>query len=147
MSRPDLPQAIAALFCGQVAINPASQNVSLIEVMPQIAARAFPAELPPLQFITILVGGQPGKVYSTKLRFLDPSGSTLFERAGSDVPFTTQIKRVNYSEVLQGFSNSKDAIKQAGRYRCELLIDNECVAGADLDIVKAPQQLQPQAAG
>lgn len=38
MSRPDLPRAIAPLFCASSPVNPQTQNVSIIEVSSAIVA-------------------------------------------------------------------------------------------------------------
>jgi hypothetical protein len=141
MSRPDLPHAAAALFCAQTALNPATQNISMIEITPAMLSKSFPAELPPLQFVAILVGGRPGKVYTTKLRFSDlTSGQVLAEKEGHDMPFTTQIKRINYPVPLASLSDSKDIVKQAGKYKMDLLIEEEVVATAELEIIAAPAQ-------
>jgi len=136
MSRPDLPRAIAALFCGAAPINPASQNVSFLEIMAGVGVRKLPAELPPFLFVTVLVGGQPGRVYTPHLRFLDPAGKAIAEQSGVDIPFTTQIKRVNYTHQVNQMAGSSDIVQRAGVYKMEMLIDKERVAIADLEIIK-----------
>lgn len=116
--RPDLPRAIAALFAAGAPVNPATQNISLIEITDKIGSRRFPAELPPVFFVVILVGGQPGTVYTTRIVMKrSKSKEVVADAAGPDLPFTSQIRRINLAWPLSAVSKATDAIKGAG-VRC-----------------------------
>ncbi|HVA38188.1 MAG TPA: hypothetical protein VNJ51_11300 [Candidatus Dormibacteraeota bacterium] len=137
MPSPDLPHALATLIAGGAPINPASQNMTIVEVTPAIGAIRFPAQLPPLYFVSVLVGGRPGVVYATKYRVYDPSGAKVAEASGSDVPFTSQIKRANIVMPLLAISD-KTIVGGPGTYTFELVIRDETVGRVSLDILRAP---------
>jgi len=138
MNRPDMPRCIAAVFCSASTENPISKNVSFIEITPVMFSRKLPAEMPPLVFAAILVGGQPGRIYTTRLRMKGPNGATISEVAGPDIPFTSQWKRVNIAWSLQAISSDPEAIKSAGKYVVELISSDVAIARAEIDIDALP---------
>jgi len=91
-------------------------------------------------FFAALVGGQPSKVYATKFVLRDPEGASIAESVGPDVPFTTQIKRVNLPIALKPLSDASDIIKGPGKYRMEVVIQDEPIGSAEFEIIPAPQQ-------
>lgn len=119
-----------------MAQNPTSSNVSLIEITPALGCRRFPSELPNLNFVVVLVGGQPGRIYTTKMKLSIGGGPNTLVREvnGPDVPFTSQIKRANIAFGLLHFGKDKDLVKGPGTLRCELWIEGEMIAHADLEI-------------
>lgn len=147
MSRPELPRAISCVFCAGAPVNPQTHNMSLIEVTGDIAARHFPAELPPLIFAVVLVGGQPGQIYTPTVRLRDPAGEVILEKSGIDIPFTTQITRINYAQALQMLSDGAEIIKGPGRYTMDFLIKGDVITSAELNVHPAPKPIKQKNGG
>jgi hypothetical protein len=141
VSQPERPRLLAFLVA-QAAIPTPSGGLNIIELCSGIATADFPNDLPPFSVIAILIGGRPGTVYSTKFQFLDPKGKIVGEVHGHDVPFTTQIKRVNViqnlSEIIQG-----QKIEKPGTFTIRLLVNGHVVGDTDLEIQKLPSSPQP----
>jgi hypothetical protein len=142
VTRPDLPQCIATLIAASGAVNPATQNISIVEVMAQIGAFELPSQLPPLVMVNVVVGGMPGQVYTTKYRVFDPQNHEIASVAGFEIPFTTQIKRANLVQALLKITQEQ-VVKDYGTYAFEFLVRDEVLARTTLDIIKAekPPQL------
>lgn len=126
------------LICGTVAENAATKNIAIIEVLATIRVRTLPATLPPMTCVFILVGGQPSRVYATKIRIRDPHDRVILDKPFIDVPFTTQIKRANLWAPLTHFSDATDIIKETGQYHVDLMIEGEPIGTADLEVLQAP---------
>jgi hypothetical protein len=119
-----------------------TQALALIDIIDSIQARTFPADLPPVNFVSILVGGQPSRIYTTKLRVRDGSNQIIFEGTGPDIPFTTQIKRANVGLGVNNVGAPPGLIRGPGRYTFELIVEEEPVSSATLDIGQAPGEVQ-----
>ena len=136
--RPDFPRALAVLLSGGFAVNPVSQNPTIVEVVNIVQTSTdFPIQLPPLNFVAIVVGGQMGQMYSAKVQVRDPAGVVIASKAVSELPFTSTIKRVNMAVGLLELS-AEAVVTQEGHYRVELLLRDELIGSTPLDISKIP---------
>jgi hypothetical protein len=139
-----MPRALTGLLSFGVTVNPQTQNISIIDVTPSIQTWVFPQPLPPVNFVTILTGGMPGKVYTTKYRVLGPDGQEVGASAGPDVPFTTQIRRINLYVPAHGIT-AQPIVTGPGAYTFELYVSDELVATAAIDFLRVPPPLDPTA--
>lgn len=137
MPRPELPSAIMLIASG-VQTTPQG-GLTIIGVNPEVNTWVFPQPLPPLTLVAMVTGGQPGKIYSTRLRAYDHAGKLVGDIAGPDLPFTTQIKRANINYGLQQIT-AEPIVTKEGTYKFEFVIE-EVLATAALEIQRVPQPL------
>jgi len=135
INSPELPRSIAFVVAGGAGAATPSGNLTIQEIVPQIATWIFPQVLPPLNVVAILLGGIG--IYATKFRLTGPDGREIAVTNGPDVPFTTQIKRSNLIVPLTSIS-AEPVVASAGLYYIDLLIREQTIASTPLDIVALP---------
>lgn len=123
------------LFLAQAAFATPSGGLNIIEINNQASTWQFPQALPALVAVCSLVGGQPARVYSTRWILKDRNRNKLAEAPGHDVPFTTQIKRVNLIQGLHQITTA-EVVTEPSLFYVALSIDGSEVAEADLEIRK-----------
>ncbi len=129
----------------QAAIGSPTGGLNVIEINNVAGTWQFPNAAPNVVAVAIIVGGQPGKIYGTTFQLLD--GSDLIGQVrGPDIPFTTQIKRVNITANLAEMNGGAAIIQHEGIYTVRLLINDEAIADTDFEIrrVPPPSGMSPQ---
>lgn len=132
INSPELPRSIALVVAGGAAAGAPSGNLTIQEIIAQIATWIFPQVLPPLNVVAILLGGMG--IYTTRFRLSGPDGEEIATANGPDVPFTTQIKRSNLIFPLTSIT-ADPVVKSAGLYRIDLLVRDITIASTPLDII------------
>jgi hypothetical protein len=143
--RPDLPRAIALLLSSGVALNPMSQNPTVVEVVGAIQTwHDFPIQLPSLNFFGVVVGGQMGQMYSAKVEVRNPSGEVIASKAIGELPFTSKIKRCIIAQGLLDMTKER-VVTAPGMYSVELSLRGESLGATPLEIIKIekPSNLPP----
>jgi len=143
--RPDFPRALAVLLSGGFAVNPVSQNPTIVEVVGIVqTAASFPIALPRLIFVAVVVGGQMGQMYSSKVQVRNPAGQIIAAKSTSELPFTSTIKRCNIAQGLLDIT-TEPVVTEAGLYRVELLVRDELLGHTPLEIQKVIVPAAPPA--
>jgi hypothetical protein len=136
VTQPDAPHALAFVIA-QAAVGSPTGGLNVIEINNVAVTWQFPNSAPPLQIVAIVVGGRPGTIYSTKFQLLE--GATILgEFRGADIPFTTQIKRVNIIQNLAEMNKGEPIIQHEGTYTLRLLINDQPTADTEFEIRRIP---------
>jgi hypothetical protein len=145
IARPDLPRPLAFLIAGGATASPIG-NITVQDITAELSTWVFPQPLPPLNLIAVLVGGKPGTVYPTKFQVRGPSETVIGACNGSDIPFTTQIFRVNLLQQIQQIS-AEPIVTTEGTYNFDLIIQGEVIATTPLLIRRIPLPSTAQPGG
>jgi len=142
---PHLPRALAFLLAqGVTAGGPGNGTITIQNVIAEVSTWVFNQPLPPLMLIAVMVGGQPGHIYTPRIRVMGPNNQQLGRAQAADMPFTTQIERVNLMMPVKQIS-AEPIVTEPGTYTFEMLVEDQVVARTPLKIVRVPQppQLPP----
>ena len=126
---------LLSIILAQAIVPTASQSLNIIEIAPQAATWEFPNQLPPFSAVCIVMEGRPGTIYTTKWRLLGPDRATIAEVPGPDLPFTTQIKRINVIIQLRKITEERVITKPA-TYTIQFYVNSELAGETTLPIAK-----------
>jgi hypothetical protein len=137
ITRPDLPRSLACLIV-QGLETAQDGSLSLRNIVASVATWVFPQPLPPFTIVAVIIGGQSGKIYTTKWKIRGLNGAVVAEKPGPDVPFTAQLFRLNVFDALQQIS-LEPLVTGPGIYNFDLYIQDELIASTPLRIDQIPQ--------
>jgi hypothetical protein len=132
---PELPRALALVVALGVTTSQPAGNLTIQEIIPQVATWNLPQPLPAINVVAILVGGMG--IYSTEFRVTGPDGRELGRERGPDAAFTTQIRRFNMFMSLTGITG-EPVVAVGGTYHVDLYIREVRIASTPLEITALP---------
>jgi hypothetical protein len=136
VTQSDAPRALAFVIA-QAAIGSPTGGLNVIEINNVAGTWQFPNAAPSVVAVAIVVGGRPGTIYGTKFQLLE-GDELIGEARGPEIPFTTQIKRVNITMNLAEMNGGAAIIQHEGMYTVRLLVNDQPIADTDFEIRRVP---------